>query len=426
MDAYIEEVKRRLGGEAEEYIAALSERPKKGLHLNPVKAAGIDISSLGFEVKKLPYGEECYEVLGGSPTAHPYYRAGLYYMQEPTAMLPVSYADIPEGAKVLDMCAAPGGKSSMAAGRLRGSGLLVSNDADRSRAETLRENIVASGYANVLVTNMRAEKLPEAFGCAFDVVIVDAPCSGEGMMRKEPQAALDWSRKNVEACAERQKRILLAADGCLKEGGLLVYSTCTFAEEEDEDNARFMLARGYEEETLSDPYLAAARREIGYKFYPHRYPGEGQYFCLLRKRASGGAEARHKKLARAGKSDLAKLAEVMDVSGVEIARVGNMLVSHALDADMPCLMNGVLIASEERDGRLTFSHQAATAFGDRFYEREDIPLGDDRIAAYLRGEEISGYARGVCAVCAGGHALGIGKGVGGVIKNKYPKNLRVR
>ena len=428
MDEFIREMRRRLGDEADEYIAALGMSPVKGLHVNTVKAeSGFDVISLGIGAEALPYGGGmCYTVRGRGATAHPYYAAGLYYMQEPTAMLPLSYADIPEGAKVLDMCAAPGGKSCMAASRLGGGGLLVSNDADRKRAETLRDNIVTAGYTDVLVTCMRAERLPEVFGGMFDVVIADAPCSGEGMMRKEPQAAFDWSPANISACAERQKRILLAADKCLKEGGLLVYSTCTFSREEDEDNARFMIERGYEEVTVNDPYLDAARCETGYKFYPHRYTGEGQYFCLLRKTTAGVPAVRHKRLSAAGNSDVKKLSDVPDISGLQIARSGDMLFAPALDADLPCLMNGVMLALPEKDGRLTFAHQAATAFGGRFRAREELTLGDERIAAYLRGEEIAGDAKGWCAVCADGYSLGLGKGSGGRIKNKYPARLRTK
>ncbi len=421
---YLEEMKRRLGDEADEYIKALSEPKRAGLHLNAVKTKTLpDITSV-CGLRKLEYSGGCYEVTGGTPTAHPYYRAGLYYMQEPTAMLPVSYADIPAGAKVLDMCAAPGGKSSMAASRLGGSGMLVSNDADRKRAETLRENIVTLGYTDVVVTCMRAQRLGETFGCMFDVVIADVPCSGEGMMRKEPQAALDWSLKNIRSCAERQREILLAADECLKPGGLLIYSTCTFSEEEDECNAEFMMERGYKERIPGDDFLRDARCKAGFKFYPHKYCGEGQYFCLLEKAGGGGAEARHKRLTAAGKSDIARLSEVMDVSGLKVARTGNMLFVPAFDADIPCLTNGVLLAVVEKDGRLTFTHQAASAYGDRFHSRENMAADDPRVAAYLRGEEIDGNCKGWCVVAADGYAIGIGKGSGGRIKNKLPAYLR--
>lgn len=424
-DAYIDEMKRRLGADAESYLRALGEPPLKGLHVNAVKAAGFDPSLTGARLERLPFGGGCYAVAEGAPARSPYYAAGLYYMQEPSAMLPVAFAEISAGAKVLDICAAPGGKSCMAASALRGSGLLVSNDADRSRAAVLRENIVAAGYTNVAVTNRRAEELPEVFGGAFDVVIADAPCSGEGMMRKEPQAAFDWSPKNIAACAERQRRILLAADGCLKEGGLLVYSTCTFSREEDEDNALFMLGRGYEEVRPTDPFLLPYACEAGYKFYPHTFRGEGQYFCLMRKCSAGRSEKRMRSPTGAGVREKNALSRIMDTDGLRIARMGDMLYAPALAADLPCRANGVLLATVERDGRLTPAHQAATAFGKRFRISADVPHGDGRINAYLRGEGIAcDCAPGWCAVTYGGYPVGLGKASGGVVKNKYPKFLR--
>ena len=426
---YTEEMRKRLGERgSEEYFAALRLPPVKGLHVNKVKAReDFDINSLGFSVRALGCGGGAYEVTGGSPTAHPYYRAGLYYMQEPSAMYPVAFAPIERGSRVLDMCAAPGGKSSMAAVKLGGSGLIVANDADRSRAAALRENMTVLSYPNVVVTSVRAEELPKVFGCAFDVVIADVPCSGEGMMRKEPQAAFDWSLKNIEACALRQRRILDAADACLKEGGLLIYSTCTFSRAEDEDNALMMTKRGYEEVTFSHPFLAAARVGAGYKFYPHVYRGEGQYFCILRKTARGGEEARLKKLQNAPSSLVSSVRAFMDTDGLIIKRRGDMLFSPALDADIPCLMNGIAIASVESDGRLTPAHGSATALGDRFVSRACLSANDERTAKYLRGEEIpADCPDGWCSVLVDGYPLGAGKATGGVVKNKYPKSLRLR
>lgn len=176
-------------------------------------------------------------------------------------MLPVSALDVPEGARVLDMCASPGGKSSQLACALRG-GLLVSNEIDRSRAEILRENIVRMGYDNVTVLSMRPDRIASLFGGFFDVVVVDAPCSGEGMIRKEPQVLRDLTDAGIRACASRQRSILESAAACLREGGTLLYSTCTFAPEEDEDNAEYILSLGFE--TLPvPPEIASEGRKRG-------------------------------------------------------------------------------------------------------------------------------------------------------------------
>ena len=422
-EKYKERMIAQLGAEEyAEYTAALARPPVKGLHVNTLKARVGEAEKTAI-LERLPYGENCYAVKDGRPTLHPYYRAGLYYMQEPSAMLPIAYAPIERGMRVLDMCASPGGKSSQAAIKLGGEGLLVSNEIDRKRALVLRENIVTLGYTNTVVTNMRPDALARTFGAYFDAVIVDAPGSGEGMFRKEEQAILDWSPQNVRACAARQREILISADECLKEGGLLVYSTCTFSPEEDEENVGFLTENGYE--ILPCDVAGAVCKGFGYKFYPHKTSGEGQFFCLLRKTKPSGAPKRLQKLQYAGKRETDAIAEFADISGLKIARKNGMLFVPAIDADIPCLVSGVLLAETERDGRLTPAHQAFTAFGNRFRRTLDLPSDDPRISAYLRGEEIAGDVKGWCAVCVDGHPLGGGKGSSGVIKNHYPKHMRL-
>lgn len=420
-EKYMERMKAALGAEFADYMAAMESPPVKGLHVNTLKAQAGEAEKTA-TLERLPYGENCYIVKDGRPTLHPYYRAGLYYMQEPSAMLPIAYAPICRGMRVLDMCAAPGGKSSQAAIKLGGEGLLVSNEIDRKRALVLRENTITLGYTNTVVTNMRPDALARTFGAYFDAVIVDAPCSGEGMFRKEKQAVLDWSPQNVRACAARQREILMSADGCLKEGGLLVYSTCTFSPEEDEENVKFLTENGYE--TLPCYIAGFAGDGHGYKFYPHRAAGEGQFFCLLRKTKPADAPRRLQKLQYAVKRETDGISEFADIGGIKIARKNGMLFAPALDADIPCLVNGVMLAETMRDGRLTPSHQMFTAFGRRFRSVADMPADDPRITAYVRGEEIAGDVKGWCAVCVDGHPLGGGKGSNGVIKNHYPKHLR--
>ena len=418
----------RLGDELPAYLAALDGEPVKGLHINTLKCAAAEVDEAVGGLEKLAAADNLRLVTSGRPAQHPYYAAGLYYMQEPSAMLPVAALEIPDGARVLDMCAAPGGKSSQLAIKLNGRGLLVANETERSRAAVLRENIVRLGYRNALVTNFRPDRVAAVFGGYFDVVVVDAPCSGEGMLRKEPQAALDWSEANVRACAARQKEIIACADKCLKEGGTLLYSTCTFSAAEDEDVARHILSLGYEVVNLPASVVSDGVTDgLGYRFYPHRVRGEGQYFCLFRKTSAGEKEARAgKAYAAASKRALAEIAKVMDVGGLTVAEKDGMLFVPAYGRELPCLADGVMLGRTERDGRFTPAHGLFTAFGDRCRVRVELELCDERIAEYLAGKEIAADADGWCAVCAGRHALGGGKGSGGVIKNHYPKSLRVR
>lgn len=425
-EKFIERMRARLGAELPDYLAAMELPPVKGLHINTVKcdAGAVDGAVDGLE--KSDAGDNLRVVLSGRPARHPYHDAGLFYMQEPSAMLPVASLAVPENARVLDMCAAPGGKSSQLAVKMNGGGLLACNEVERARAAVLRENIVRMGYRNALVTSFRPDRLADVFHGFFDVVVVDAPCSGEGMLRKEPQAAADWSEANVRACAARQTEIVKSADRCLKEGGVLLYSTCTFSDEEDDGVARFILSLGYEALKPSSAVTTGGVSDgLGYRFYPHRARGEGQYFCLLRKLSAGEPEARGGKAYRAAsKKAVGEINKVVDTSGLFVAERDGMLFVPAYGRELPCLADGVMLGRMERDGRFTPAHGLFTAFGDRCRVRLELPLGDERIAAYLSGGEIAGDVRGWCAVCVDGYALGGGKGAGGVVKNHYPKSLR--
>lgn len=424
-ERFVARVRAALGKEAEDYFAALDAPPAHGLHINVRKCRAEEVDS-AFDLREILPGAPVRRVLSGRPSAHPFHAAGLYYMQEPSAMLPVSALDVPEGARVLDMCASPGGKSSQLACALRG-GLLVSNEIDRSRAEVLRENIVRMGYDNVTVLSMRPDRVASLFGGFFDVVVVDAPCSGEGMIRKEPQVLRDLTDAGIRACASRQRSILESAAACLREGGTLLYSTCTFAPEEDEDNAEYILSLGFE--TLPvPPEIASKGREarLGVKFMPHFFEGEGQYFCLFRKASPATCVMHEKKRAfrEASARALRALDEVLDVRGLNVCERDGMLFAPALFSDLPCLVNGVMLGHMEKDGRFTPSHQLFTALGDRCRSVLSLAPDDPRVAEYLAGREIAGDVRGRCAVAVNGHALGGGKGSGGVVKNNYPKNLR--
>lgn len=423
-EKFITRMKSTLGSSYADYERAMNESPSKALHLSSAVVGDREdyvVDRVG-GLQKLPF-PLCYAVGEGRPASLVYHAVGAYYIQEPSAMLPVASVDIPRGAKVLDMCASPGGKSSLLASRMKGDGLLVSNEIDRARALVLRENLVRTGYVNTVITNMRPTAVADTFGGFFDVVLVDAPCSGEGMFRKEAEAVLNWSEANVKACAHRQKEIVKSADECLKEGGTLVYSTCTFSKEEDEEVVDYLLSIGYE--LISPPEWVeklGVNTGKGYKFYPHIF-GEGQFFALLRKTGDSRPSVRMKKqLSRASSTLQKAVSEVVTISGV--CQKDDMLFLPALGFDLPCLMNGVLLGKTEK-GRFIPSHNLFSALGSQCINKLDLAPTDPRLSAYLRGEEISALVHGWCAVLADGFPLGGGKGSGGgVVKNHYPKNLR--
>ncbi len=241
------------------------------------------------------YGEE------DRPGKHPYHEAGLYYIQEPSAMAPAVYLDARPGEYVLDLCAAPGGKSSQIAACMQGQGLLISNEIVPNRAAVLSENMERLGVVNAIVTNEDPDSLADHFPLFFDKIMVDAPCSGEGMFRKNAIALSEWSPENVLVCADRDDLILDAADRMLKEGGRLVFSTCTFAPTEDEGSIERFLDRhpNYQIERVPlYPGMTPADLEGTIRLWPHKLRGEGHYIAVLRKKTSDRA------LSAAGSSSL--------------------------------------------------------------------------------------------------------------------------
>lgn len=264
-EAFVERMRRMLGAEYEAFAETFGEERSQALRLNPLKrgadgrsaaakygadgscglgekdgstsgAAGNPVSS------KVPWAEDGYYYRSEEqPGKHPFHEAGVYYIQEPSAMAPAELLDVKPGERVLDLCAAPGGKSTQIAAKLQGRGILICNEIHPARARILSENIERMGICNACVTNETPEHLAELFPVFFDKILVDAPCSGEGMFRKNEAACHEWSPENVELCAKRQDKILDQAAGMLCPGGKLVYSTCTFAPEEDEGSvARFL------------------------------------------------------------------------------------------------------------------------------------------------------------------------------------------
>ena len=230
-----EKMKRLLADEFDDFLNGYSIERQYGLRLNPVKASAEMLERLDFITGKVPWAEEGYYYdADARPGKSPLHEAGMFYIQEPSAMSVSEMADIKPGETVLDLCAAPGGKSTQIAGKMRGRGLLVSNEINSQRAKILSQNIERMGIANAVVLNEDSYRLSERFPAFFDKIIVDAPCSGEGMFRKDPAARDEWSKEQVLVCADRQKEIIRNAFNMLKPGGIMVYSTCTFSPEENE------------------------------------------------------------------------------------------------------------------------------------------------------------------------------------------------
>ena len=281
-EAFLKRMENQLGAEYPEFLKSL-ERPRAvALRFNPLKGETPRLPFVGEQVPWEPMGY--YYDPASRPGLHPYHEAGVYYLQEASAMSAVALLDSKPGEKICDLCAAPGGKSTQIAGRMLGQGLLLCNEYSPARAKILARNIERMGVANAIVTNEKTERLAAKLPGFFDRVLVDAPCSGEGMFRKEEAAVTDWSQQTVEMCAARQAEILDNAARLLKPGGRLVYSTCTFAPEENEQTVAAFLDRHPEfaPERVDAPWFTPGEQGT-YRMWPHKLLGEGHFGAVLRK-----------------------------------------------------------------------------------------------------------------------------------------------
>ncbi len=292
-----------LGKEFELFIKSYECKPLAGLRVNSIKIPSETFLSITpFNLEKIPWCPTgfLYNEMD-KPGKHPFHDAGLYYIQEPSAMAVAELMPVEKGDKILDLCAAPGGKSTQIAAKMQGDGVLVSNEINSGRARILARNIERMGIQNCIVTSERPNKLEVPFNNYFDKILVDAPCSGEGMFRKNPETISQWCLDNVLMCADRQLKILKSADKMLKAGGILIYSTCTFSPEENEDVINiFIKEKDYEILKVTNPFFSPGKPEWSknggkelentIRIWPQRVKGEGHFIAVLRKHTNKGLE----------------------------------------------------------------------------------------------------------------------------------------
>ncbi len=432
-----------LGEEYEAFLASYDRPRNVGLRINPLKTGTPpDLSEFGLE--PVPWAEHGYYYNKETrPGLSPYHEAGLYYLQEPSAMAPAGLLQVEPGMRVLDLCAAPGGKTTQLAAALKGKGLLVCNEIEPKRAKILSRNVERLGIANALVLNEHPKKLAERFEGFFDRILVDAPCSGEGMFRKEEAAVTDWSVETVQMCARRQKEILRSAAVMLRPGGRLVYSTCTFSPEENEGTISGFLEEfpSFSVVSVEAPWFAPGRPEWGtapglehtFRLWPHLLRGEGHYAAVLEKAAEEPAgedtyrKERKKKerpLAEAGVLEaFCREAGVQYPEGKLLAFGENLYVvpEELPELDGLKVLRAGLELGQVRKGRLEPAHGWALWLKDAGSVAE---LSRDEVGRYLRGETVPGSQTGWTLVRIDGLSLGWAKGSGGVLKNHFPKALR--
>ena len=450
---------REMIGEEETLLLdkACEKEPVQALRLkkNKKKPDGcIDLLS-EMKLEKLSYEDDGYLFDPDcAPGRRPFHDAGAYYIQDPGAMIPGALLRksgyLKEGMKVLDLCASPGGKSTQIASAMAGKGILFSNEIVKNRCSVLSSNIERMGITNAVVLNETSEKLAERFPGYFDAVIVDAPCSGEGMFRKNSEAVSQWSAENVEMCAERQALILENAYACLKPGGILVYSTCTFERSENEDRISGLIGKHPDMKLLSTDFfretaegLRGGLDECGdaIRVWPMYFNGEGHFAALLEKEggsaemlAPGGYEPvsdikNGKALDEFLKETLTKETAGLIASAKNRFRLfgDNLFI---LPEETPSLAGlkvarcGLHIGTFKKD-RFEPAHALALFLGE-----EDVLLSkrvnEDEAESFVKGMTLNGEGKGWCLISVCGYSLGWGKASGGVIKNHYPKGLRIQ
>ena len=439
------------------FFESLSKERSYGLRRNPLKYTREEFEgTMPFFLEAVPWAEEGYFYKKEEqPGKSPHHEAGAFYMQEPSAMIAAELLGVRPGERILDLCAAPGGKSTQIAGKMQGKGLLVCNEYVPARAQILAQNMERMGVPDCVILSESADRIVSRFPLFFDKVLVDAPCSGEGMFRKEEQALLQWSPENVAMCAARQKEILEEAAKLVRPGGVLVYSTCTFSEAEDEGVIRWFLEQ--HGEFCGDENILSARDKAAgvcpgglpgtVRMWPHKLRGEGHFVARLFKAGAvdGAAETdkRNEKTRRQRKSGEMIKAEkwnlfrdfseqylkpdyrdkLEDAGKLAWREDRLFLVPKCLpDLNGLRILRGGLYLGETKKDRFEPSHTwAMTLKKENVSQCMEVrdPL------AYLRGEtEENKGCNGWTLMLFQGRPLGWGKAGGNTVKNHYPKGLR--
>lgn len=458
--AFTDRMQQMLGEEYPLFLRTFEEKNNQALRLNPLKGEKQHFLDLApFSLTQVPWTEYGYYYEEKDrPGKHPWHEAGVYYIQEASAMAPAVFLEAAPGEKILDLCAAPGGKSTQIAADMKGQGILICNEIHPARAKILSENIERMGIRNALVLNHAPDVLAEHFPKYFDRILVDAPCSGEGMFRKNEEAASEWSQENVNLCAQRQDEILDYAAEMLAEGGRLVYSTCTFSPEENEGSISRFLKRHPEffvvpaSSICSGVADKAANMEAGHpewidqpaegieetlRLWPHKLKGEGHYLAILKK---NGVNEKKERLCRYGYEKglsekdcpewltFKKEALNCELSGV-LLRFGEQVYlappyTPALKG-LKVLRPGLHLGTLKKH-RLEPAHALALALDSREAKQTlELPEGLKGAGDYLRGLTFPAQEKtGWYLLTADGYSLGWGKAAGGIMKNHYPKGLR--
>ena len=457
--AFLERMQKMLGDEYEDFIKSYEAPRTYGLRVNTAKISCEEFEKIvPFPVTPIPWIPNGYFYPRDvRPSFCPLYQAGLYYLQEPSAMTPASCLPVTPGENILDLCAAPGGKATALGAMLNGSGLLVANDISSSRTRALLRNIELFGIANAFVTNETPAHLKNRFPEFFHKILLDAPCSGEGMFRKEDALARDWTPEKSEELSVLQKELILQAADMLRPGGQLLYSTCTFAPKEDEGVVSYLLENrpdmklmelpAYEDFTPGVPAWGNGDPALSHcvHLFPHKMQGEGHFMALFRK--EGRTDLIGQFSYAKPNPDTRKWLELFfqeiglktlggqafDWNRVE-TRKDKVYYLPPVTGDfrgLTFLRNGLYLGDLKKN---RFEPSEPFALALRKDDADGIislSVNDQRLTRYLKGETLNigpteaAHTKGWHLLCVEGYPLGFGKLVGQTFKNKYPAGWRV-
>lgn len=415
-----------LKDEYDDFIKSYDEPKTTGLRVNTLKINKEDFINLNlFQLSQIPWADEAfyYDETIDRPGKNALHEAGAYYLQEPSAMSVVPKVDVREGEKILDMCAAPGGKSTYILSKLNDTGLLVSNEINPIRIKALGENLERFGAKNCIITNTDSNNLRKLFTGYFDKVVIDAPCSGQGMFRKDEVAIKDWSYAKVLECQSIQREIIRDGYDMLKDGGVLVYSTCTFAKEENETVINEFI----------EEYENAKLIEME-RVWPHKVKGEGHFVAKIQKLEDEDCSTKELKTKRLDKElkdyrDFEKkflninMGDKFDIRGENLY----LIPQESPDTKKLKVLRYGLHLGVLKKNRFEPSHALSHYLKPEDVKNvENLKLDNEEVLNYLRGNTIStGQSRGWVLVTVEGVPLGWGKESNGVLKNHYPKGLRI-
>ena len=444
---YKERMKALLGAEFDNYVKAFSEEPVRAFRVNTDKISLEDFQKINiYSSEKIPYVQNGFYLNFDKIGNHPYHHAGMIYVQEPGAMAPAECVEIKPDWKILDMCAAPGGKSTQLRNKLSEKGVLVSNEIIPSRCKILTGNVERLGLRNTVTTCMDTKRLAKAFPQTFDLIMVDAPCSGEGMFRKEEIAIDEWSEENVKMCAERQREILENACRCLKDSGYIIYATCTFSLEENEmtvdsflqSHPEFELVRVKEEviENTSDGiFFEGCKTEnisLARRFYPHKSKGEGQFMAVLHNKNEFYETPKKlkKEPVKIDKCVTDFLDDVLisyDKSNVLMYNGNPVYFTPDFEVKKGTAFSCGVTIGEIKKNYILPHHQFFMAMGKDFKRKIELSPDSDEMKKYLHGEEFeTDCENGWAVVTVKDCSIGGVKVVSGRAKNHYPKGLRTQ